>query len=149
MQWPIEIHPQQEDFHVTVAFPPHAFIGQLLPFTVRIAHLLSAGAKQDAPQAHLLFEISTQDSLWMLSGKQRRQFWLRPGEEKTFTCRILPVVCGYLPVPVVHMQEAQSLPQARIAWHPVDKSRVVHHLASRQIYVYPTGDFTSGCDAVA
>jgi len=127
----------QQDLHLVLHFPPHGFVNSFVPFTVRVLALgdspaapaaaLSASASSSSaaaapssssapsaapcpPQAkmHLLFELSTDSSLWMIQGKQKATCSLSPGCDVVFTCQLLPLVSGYLPVPSVRLKQARG-----------------------------------------
>lgn len=127
--WNVEMCSQLEDFHITLSFPPHSLIGQLIPFTVqivRVKHLRTVKAAHSEEEEEedeeeddeveydgdrFLYELKLEKDLWMMAGKPKVLFTLRPGETKSFSSHLLPIVCGYLPVPSLTLHEVLMIPE--------------------------------------
>ena len=150
LEWKIPIVSQTEDFHVTLSFQPCAFIGEFVPLSLSICRIdhhqsSSSSSLSHSPDSSLslstfVVELCYDPHTWMVHGKRVVRFELKPGQDATFNCEILPIVCGYLPVPEVTLKRVDSDGSVEL----IDRDRVLHHLASGQVCVYPQGDFQTG-----
>jgi hypothetical protein len=195
LSWPIRFEAHEAEFHVTLAFPPHAYVGAPVDLAITVARVQriatrehrvpereaegvgavnasTGGADGDGDskgvgadgdgegEAELLYELEPEPSVWLLAGKRRARFALARAEERCFRWRLLPVACGYLPVPTLRLWrlprggggggggggEALSAREAgsREALEPVSPRRILTHFASQQIYAFPLGDVQTG-----
>ncbi|PRP82046.1 hypothetical protein PROFUN_03736 [Planoprotostelium fungivorum] len=81
-------------YHVQLNFPEETTVGAFLPLEFEISCIFSLCQG-------LRYEVVVDSSVWMLSGKKILSFQLKEGEKTSFSCRLLPLTSGFLPVPKV------------------------------------------------
>jgi hypothetical protein len=115
LHWPLDIEsmtggsgPQQRDLYMSLSFPSTSSIGESVAFTLTIHRLRlrepSSFPSLSSPTSTpllLCYQLTIDPTMWLMMGKPQATFSLQAGEQQSFTLKLLPIVCGYLPIPAI------------------------------------------------
>ncbi|EGC37898.1 hypothetical protein DICPUDRAFT_86772 [Dictyostelium purpureum] len=130
--WPILIECPSYLYQVDLNITSKAYLGTLVPFEISITNLKPKNLEnQSTTLNQLQYQIEIDPTIWMMSGKNKNSFFIDDGQKITFTCDLIPISSGSLPIPKVSLLGVDPLN----IFSPKN--------LNENIYVFPTPQFYS------
>ena len=116
------------------------------------SNFMKSESDNNAPDAggDFFLELLPDETAWMVSGRKKNVFRLPCGGSHVFSCKLLPLVGGYLPVPRFRLFSSRNVINddvSRTTKNLVHTSNILCHVSSKDILVYSAETQTT-CMAV-
>ncbi|EGG21315.1 trafficking protein particle complex subunit 10 [Cavenderia fasciculata] len=135
---PINIDCPSHLYKIDISISKITYLGSIVPLGISISNLQSSNNKETTTLNNVQYSIDYDPSFWTVAGRTKNSFKLANGKTQQFSCDLIPICSGALPLP-------------RINLIGIDQVNVVYSISTNNdhIYVYPPININSACKIIS